>query len=519
MMTEKDLINGEVDHKFQTLLSNANAARVISQAIEGTIGPKGLDIMMVDRFGDVVISNDGVTILKLMEVSHPVARMIINAAKAQQAQVGDGTTTATLLAGALVSEGASQVLKGVPVTQVIQGIEAGTERCLEIIKAQSRFISSLDDQQLLQVALIAGRGQAELAELVIAGAKIVGLEKLLSPNFKFCDTVLAREAVESKVFTGVLINREPLNQEMPQLLGNVKIMLLNDALAPEEVDSEARSTENGFQHFLRNQEQYQHNLNKICELGVKLVLTDRSIDDMAEQIFSDAGIMAIQRVSQQEMDRVAKNSGARKIKRSALNKGADALQHYLGFAEKVEVDQKAAHTLLYNGAGESVATIMIGAATEELVEERERIARDAAAAVQAALQKGIVPGGGAVEIWAAQQLDELARQLKGMSSYGVYCMKEALLKPFHCIANNAGFNPLEKLGDVIAAQMQTQSGAMGMDCDSGEIINVLEAGIVDPAQVKMYAIQTATDVTIAILKINTIIKMMAIDGPQMANLE
>lgn len=518
-MKENHLVNGEVDQKFQTLLSNANAARIISQTIEGTIGPKGLDIMLVDKFGDVVISNDGATILKLMEVSHPAARMIINAAEAQQDEVGDGTTTATLLAGAMISIGAEQVLKGVPVTKVIQGITLGTEHCLEVIESQSVMMLSLEDEKLLDVALIAGRGDMEIARLVIEGAKIVGTDKMSAPEFKFCETVVAREAVESKVFTGVLINREPLNQEMPTSLEKVSILLLNDALAPEEVDSEARGTENGFQYYLRNQEQYQHNLNKIAAMGVKLVLTDRSIDDTAEQIFSDAGIIAIQRVSRLEMERIARSSGARKIKRSALNKEAEQLQKYLGFAEKVEVDQKAGHTLLYHGGGESMATILIGAATEELVEERERIARDAAAAVQAAILKGVVPGGGAIEIWAAQHLNELAWELKGMSSYGVLCVKEALLKPFHCIAQNAGFNPLEKMEEVVAAQMKNGSASVGIDCDSGELIDIMASGIVDPTWVKMYAIKTAADVTVAILKINTIIKMTEIDEVKIPEME
>ncbi len=518
-MKENQLVNGEVDQKFQTLLSNANAARIISQAIEGTIGPKGLDIMLVDKFGDVVISNDGATILKLMEVSHPAARMIINAAQAQQDEVGDGTTTATLLAGAMISSGAEQVLKGVPVTKVIQGITLGTEHCLEVIESQSARILSLEDEKLLDVALIAGRGDMEIARLVIAGAKIVGTDKMFAPEYKFCETVVAREAVASKVFTGVLINREPLNQEMPTSLEKVKILLLNDALAPEEVDSEARSTENGFQYYLRNQEQYQDNLLKIAALGVKLVLTDRSIDDTAEQIFSDAGIIAIQRVSRLEMEKIARSSGARKIKRSALNNEAEQLQKYLGFAEKVEVDQKAGHTLLYQGGGESMATILIGAATEELVEERERIARDAAAAVQAALMKGVVPGGGAIEIWAAQHLNELAWELKGMASYGVLCVKEALLKPFHCIAQNAGYNPLEKMEEVVAAQMKSDSASVGIDCDSGELIDIMESGIVDPTWVKMYAIKTAADVTVAILKINTIIKMTATDAVKIPEME
>ncbi len=162
---------------------------------------------------------------------------------------------------------------------------------------------------------------------------------------------------------------------------------------------------------------------------------------------------------------------------------------------------------------------MIGAATEEVVDERERIARDAAAAVQAALQKGIVPGAGALEVWIARQLEDLARQLKGMSSYGVLCVKEALLKPFACIASNAGFNPLEKLGDVVAEQMQKNADCMGIDCETGEIINVLEAGIVDPAWVKMHAVQAAGEVAIAILRINTIIKMRDDNSSNIVNLE
>lgn len=518
-MSENTLINSEVDSKFQTLLSNANAARVISQAIEGTIGPKGLDIMMVDKYGDVVISNDGVTILKLMEVNHPVARMIINTAKSQQMQVGDGTTTATIIAGELVSEGAAQVLKGVPVTQVIQGIESGIKYSLELIEKQSRDIQTIDDCRLFDAACIAGRGQEELARLVMAGAQIVGRERMLEEDFKFSDSVLARESVESRAFNGVVINKEAIHKDMPRKLENVRILVIDDALAPVEIDHESRATESGFQHYLKNIEQYQNDLLKVCELGVNLVLTDRSIDDLGEQIFADAGIIAIQRVSQREMDRVCQHTGARKIKRSGLSKNLTDLMNYLGRAARVEIDPRASHTLIYEGAGQTLATILIGAATEEVVDERERIACDAAAAVQAAVKKGIVPGAGAVEIWVARHLEDLARQRKGMSSYGIQCVKEALLKPFACIANNAGFNPLEKLGDAIAEQMQSNSDCLSIDCDSGEIIDVMQAGIVDPAWVKMHAIQAAGEAAIAILRINTLIKMRDGNSSNIVNLE
>ncbi|CFX98858.1 Chaperonin Cpn60/TCP-1 [Syntrophomonas zehnderi OL-4] len=518
-MAENTLINSEIDNKFQTLLSNANAARVISQTIEGTLGPKGLDIMMLDKFGDVVISNDGVTILNLMEVTHPVARMIINAAKSQQSEVGDGTTTATIIAGALVSEGAAQVLKGVPVTQVIQGMEIGIRHCLELIESRSRAVQSLDESCLFDAACIAGRGQRELAGLVIEGAHIIGRDGLMLPDYKFSDAVLACEAVDSRVFTGIIVNREALNLEMPLVINNASILVVDDALAPGEIDAEAKSTESGFQYYLKNKEQYQNDLFKICGMGINLVLTDRSIDDIGEQILTDAGIIALQRVSRREMDLVCKHTGARKIKRHGLSKDKQQLSTYLGKAARVEIDQQARHTIIYNGGAEKMATILIGAATEEVVDERERIAKDAAAAVQAALQSGVVPGAGALEVWLAGQLEEMVRQMQGMSSYGVLCVKEALLKPFTCIVSNAGFNPLEKLRDVIAQQMQCHTDSLGMDCDSGEIVDVFSAGIVDPTRVKLHALKTAGEVATAILKINTIIKMRDGNTPDIINLE
>jgi chaperonin GroEL (HSP60 family) len=506
-MSEKSLLNSEADDKFQTLLSNAAAARVISQAIEGTIGPKGLDIMMVDRFGDVVISNDGVTILRLMEVTHPVARMIINTARAQQEEVGDGTTTATILAGALVAEGANQVLRGVPVTQVIQGIKIGIDASLNRIEEHSRIIAALDDKALFDVACIAGRGEKELARLVLEGACLMGRDKLLDQEYRFKDAVFAREGVQNCVLYGVFVNKIPMNKEMPRTMEQCKLLLIDDALAPEEIDREARGTESGFKHYLESKDRFEDNLRKICSMGINVVLTDRSIDDTAEQRLTDAGILAIQRVSTKEMDRVAKHTGARKIKRSGLDREIGVLRTYLGSATRIEVNDKAGYTTILEGAGDPQVTILIGAATEEVVDEQERIACDAASAVQAALKQGVVPGGGAMEIWVANQLEDIARELKGMASYGVMCVKEAMLRPFSCIASNAGFNPLEKLAAVVAEQKDRVLDTITMNCDDGSLLDAMEHGIVDPTLVKIHAVKAAGEVAMAILRINTIIKM------------
>lgn len=506
-MPDKPFTNNDIDEQLKALLSNAGAARMIAQTIEGTLGPKGLDIMMVDSLGDVVISNDGVTILRLMAVNHPAARMIINTARAQQSEVGDGTTTATILAGALVSEGANQVMKGVPVTQVIQGIKLGIEQSLKLLKQKSRPVVAVDDPLLFDVASIAGRGQEDIAQLITEGAKIIGLQQMRDPDYKFADAVAAKEAADNQVFKGTLVNREPINHEMPRSIAPAKILVLDDSLGPEEIDSEARTTEAGFQYYLQNKMQYETNLKKICSMGVNIVLADRSIDDLAEQIFTEAGIIAIQRVSHRELERVCQSSCARKIKRSALNRPVEQLVDCLGHAGEFQVNEKLGFCCMIDGVGDKLATIIIGAATEEVVDEKERIARDAASAVQAALQQGVVPGGGAIEIWIAGQLEELARDLKGMTSYGVTCVKEALMRPFACIAANAGFNPLEKLGDVIAEQKQQDKDSITIDCDRGNLIDAFEQGIIDPALVKIHAIKAAGEVAVAILRINTIIKM------------
>lgn len=399
------------------------------------------------------------------------------------------------------------MLKGVPVSRVIDGIEIGIKEALHLIKEQSRKINIDQKKQLHDIASIAGRGQQELAQLVVEGAAMLGMDRMLQDDYRFADAVIAREAAENQVFNGVVLNRQALNQEMPREINNPLILVVDDALAPEDLNHDAMKTEAGFQYFLQARDTYEKNLRKIAELGVNVVVADRSIDDLAEEIFTESGIMALQRVSSREIERLCQHTGARKIKRVTLNRSPEILSSYLGKADRAVSDEKLEHTCVYGGKGETWTTIIVGAATSEVVDERERIARDAASAVQAAVREGIVPGGGALEIWLAAEMEKLARSLGGMSSYGVLCVKEAFLKPFNCMASNAGFNPLEKLGDVIAAQNREGRVSISFDCESGAVVDMIENGIVDPALVKINAVKTAGEVATAILRINTIIKM------------
>lgn len=507
MSLKKEATSGsDIDERLAALITNSNAIRAIANAVEGTLGPKGLDTMLVDRFGEVVITNDGVTILTMMEANHPAARMLINIAKAQHEEIGDGTTTATVLAGSLVSAGVEQVAKGVPVAKVIEGLRIGLKKALESLQRQTRAIKGLDDQVTRQVALVAGRDHEDIADLVVKAAVLIGEDKLKDRSFKFSDTVVAEEGARNQVFMGVIINKEPVNRQMPAELEKVRVLIVDDALEPEEIDDEALGTEAGFSRYMQLQAEFKENVKKLAGLGVGIVLVDRGVAGAAEEILTDAGLIVVQRVSSKELLKAAEHTGSRMIKRTGLGKPAGELEKYLGSAGRVYHDEKLEQVWLLGGGGKPMATVLVGAATAEVVGERERIAKDAAASVQAAISGGVVPGGGSIELAVAREVEKVREGIRGMAAYGVDCVVEALKRPMSQIAANAGFNPLEKLGDVIAAQVETGKNSLAVDCDSGQVTDMFEAGIVDPADVKIYAVKAAGEIAEAILRIDTIIK-------------
>lgn len=496
----------DVDERLAALLANAGAIRTVASAVEGTIGPKGLNCMLVDRFGDVIITNDGSAILDKIDVTHPASRMLINTAKAQDEEVGDGTTTVTVLASSLVSEGASHVARGVPVTRVIDGLQLGVAQALSFIKSQAKQVDGFDDPSLLRTAQVSARGQEDLAELAVSAARLVGKDKLAEPAFKLSDTVVAKEGAESEVFSGLIIDKERMSRQMPVSAKDAKVLVVDDAIEPEKIEDDALATEAGFSRYMALQAEFHQNLKKIVELGVRFVVAAKAVDDAAEEIFTDAGIIAIRRLSSRDITRLVEHTGARPIKRSGLKKDAAELEKFLGKCDRVYEDEHLEHIRVVGGSGKPAATILVGASTQEVKEERDRIARDAAAAVQAAVLSGVVPGGGSIELAAARKVGELRQEVRGMAAYGVDCVAEALKRPLMQIVANAGFNPLEKVEDVIAAQAKDGKTSLAIDCDTGEMADMFELGIIDPAKVKIHALKAAGEVAEAVLRINIIIR-------------
>lgn len=495
------------NRQLQALQSNAIAVKAVASAVESTIGPKGLDTMLVNDAGEVIVTNDGVTILDRMEVSHPAAKMIVNVAKAQQAEVGDGTTTATLLASALVDEGVKQVARGVPVVKVIAGIQRGVRYALHKMKEKARPIWELDDEWLQRIAFTASRENEDITLAVIEAAHLVGRDKLLEKSFRLSSSVVAHPRAESAVFSGILINKSRVNRQMPSYLENAKVLVLADALESEWVDDEALRTEVGFNKQEHLRKQFLLAIESLVHLNVKLVVTSRGLDPLAEDILTDSGVMVVQRVTQDELQKVAEHTNAKILKRNGLFKPAEEIEDCFGFAEEVEDNEVLERIRISGGKGKPFATILVSASTDEVVEERERITKDAASAVQAAVRGGYVPGGGAIELSLARDVEKFRETVQGMERFGVAAVSEALLRPMTQVVANAGFNPLEKIEMVKAFQLKRESDSLGIDCDRGVVADMIEMGVVDPLLVKFHALGAAGEVATAILRIHTIVRM------------
>lgn len=496
----------DVDERMAALVSNASAIRTVAAAVEGTLGPKGLNVMLVDKFGDTTVTNDGITILKRIDANHPAAQMLIDVARAQEDEVGDGTTTAAILASALVTEGVNQISRGVPAAKIIEGMKLAAIQAADVLRSHAVQADGTQDGALKKAALIAGRGNEDVADLAVEAARVIGEEKLRERDFKLAKAVVAKEGAENEVFTGLIIDKERMNKQMPKEVENCRLLIVDDALEPEEVEDDALGTEAGFARYLELKNEFKDNVGKLIDLGVNFIAVSRGVDDIAEEMLTDAGAVVVRRVSSRDLERLAEHTGAKPIKRTSLSRSKDEIKGVLGKCERVYEDTKLEHIRVLGGGGKPAATILVGAATREVKDERERIAKDAAAAAQVSLCGGVLPGGGSIEAAASSALRDVKDSAPGMASYGVDCMIEALKRPLAQIVANAGFNPLEKVEDVIAAQSKGGAHSLAIDCDTGDIADMIEHGVLDPTLVKVHALKAAAEVAEAILRINTIIR-------------
>jgi chaperonin GroEL (HSP60 family) len=337
---------------------------------------------------------------------------------------------------------------------------------------------------------------------------MVPAERLLAgPAFRLARCVVAKEGARDEVFEGLVVDKERMNRQMPRRVVEARELVIADALEPEKVEDEALATESGFRRHQAVREEFRENLRKVVDLGVGLVAVERRVDEVAEELLTDAGVMVLRRLGPRELTAIADHCGARPLMRAGLRRSAEETGASLGFAQEVAEDERLGFIAIRGGHGVPAATVLVGAGTAEVKEERLRIARDAAATVQAAAQGGVLPGGGAAEIGALPAATACRDALTGMAVYGAEAVLAALRRPLAQIVQNAGFNPLEKVAQVVSEQAASGNRALAIDCDTGDLADMWAAGVVDPAPVRIAAWRTAAEIAEAILKISVVIRM------------
>ena len=512
------------EEPLAALYHNLEAVRAMALAVEGTLGGKGLDTMLVDSLGQVVVTNDGLTILTSMEPAHPAARMVVSMARAQEQAVGDGTTTATLLAAATLEEAAIHAARGVPISRLVEGLRLAARAGGGILGQRARPLTGAGDPRLRSVALVAARGDTQLADLALGAACLLlggGASSEEGAGSRLL-RIVAREGAESRVVSGLALRREPLSPQMPSHLKDAVMLLLDDALEPEFGGAEALRTEAGVARHLQEQEGFARLLESLPGLGVNCVVCSRVAGGLAEEVLGQAGLLVLERVPRRDLLDLADHLGAQPQRRAALRRDPARLRQALGRCAQVRVEEPLGLTWFEAGQGRPAVTLLVGAATPEVLEERRRVAEDATAAVEAALRGGVLPGGGATELALSRALAREGSRLQGMATYGVASLVEALKRPLAQMAANAGFSPLEKLGDALAAQAQAEEAGdpeadvLGLDLDSGQVVDLSHLGIWDPAPVKLHALAAAVETAIAILRIRLIVQKAGRPAPPAA---
>ena len=488
---------------------NILAGKVLAETVRTTLGPKGMDKMLVDGLGDIVVTNDGVTILKEMDIEHPAAKMLVEVAKTQEDEVGDGTTTAVIIAGELLKKAEGLLDQDIHPTIVAMGYRQAAEKAQEILNVIA--IDAEDRETLLKVAMTAmtGKGTEKarepLAELVVGAVKQVEDNGEIDQDHNKIEKKDGATIDDSQLVNVVIIDKEPVHPGMPKKIEDAKIALLNSAIEVKEteVDAEIRITDPAqMQAFIEQEEQMIRDMvNKIADAGANVLFCQKGIDDLAQHYLAKAGIMAVRRVKKSDMEKLARATGA-----TVVTNIEDLDFEDLGLAGSVAEKKISGEAMLFveDCKDPKSVTLLIRGSTEHVVDEIQRAMEDAIGVVAATVEDGkVVAGGGAAEIAIAKGLKEYADTISGREQLAVSAFAEALEVVPKTLAENAGLDSIDALVDLRAAH--EKSLYMGLNVFKGEVTDMYRAGVIEPHRVKKQAIQSAAEAAEMILRIDDVI--------------
>lgn len=509
--------------------NNIAAAKAVADAVRTTLGPKGMDKMLVDSLGDIVITNDGVTILEEMQIEHPAAKMLVEVAKTQNEEVGDGTTTAAILAGELLKKAEGLLEQNIHTTVITRGYKLAREKALEALEKIAEDIKPEDTEKLIKIAITsmtgksAERASEHLAKLAVEAVKTV-MERngskieIDKENIKL-EKKQGGSSDDTELIRGVLIDKEVVHSGMPKHVKNAKIALLDSSLEIEKTETEAQiqiTSPDQLQTFLDQEEKILKNMvEKVASSGCNVLFCQKGIDDIAQHYLSKKGILAARRVKKSDMDKLARATGGK-----IVSNLSDLDENDLGFAGTVEEKKIVGEQMVFvrECKNPKSVSILLRGGTEHVVDEVERSLEDAIGSLVSALEVGkIVAGGGAPEEAVAKELREFAQSYSGREQLAILAFAEAMEIIPRTLAENAGLDPIDILVEIRSAH-ENNNYTYGVDVNTGKIVDMKLKGVIEPLKIKTQAIKSAAEATEMILRIDDIISAGKLDKggtPQM----
>jgi thermosome len=497
---------------------NILAGRIVAETIRTTLGPRGMDKMLVDSMGDVVITNDGATILKEMDIAHPAAKMIVEVAKTQDDEVGDGTTTAAVIAGELLKKAEELLDEKIHPTVVTKGYTLAAEKAMKILDEIST--KATDDVTLKKVAIttLTGKG-AEVGREYLADLAVKAVKSVAEGNEVDLEDIKLEKKEggsleESRIIYGVTIDKEVVHSGMPKSVKNAKIALVDAALEIEKTETDAKiniSSPEQLSLFLEQEEKMLREMaEKIKATGAMVLFCQKGIDDLAQHYLAKHGILAARRVKKSDMEKLAKATGARIV--SNLN---ELSKDDLGEAGLVEERKIAKDEMIFveNCKHPKAITVLLRGGTEHVVEDLERSMHDAISVVAAVIKDGrIIAGGGAGEIELARRLSEYADEVGGREQLAIKAFADALEIIPRSLAENAGIDPIDILVELRSRHTKGDGRHLGLNVFSGKVEDMMKAGVIEPLKSKVQAIKSASEAATMILRIDDVIAASSLGG-------
>ena len=496
--------------------NNITAAKLISEIVKTSLGPRGMDKMLVDTLGDVTITNDGATILKEIDVQHPAAKMMVEISKATDNEVGDGTTSVVVLAGALIERAEELINKDVHPTIIVDGYRKSAVKAIEVLNGIAQKVEATSKEDLIRIAKtsmltkLVSREADELAQMVVSAALAVADKMDSGYRFDIDDIKVEKKAGgslrDTKLIKGIVLDKEVVHGGMPKRLEKAKIALVNSALEIEKTEFDAKiniSSPDQMKMFLDEENKMLKSMvDKVIESGASVVVCQKGIDDIAQHYLAKANILAVRRVKESDMTKMSRATGGR-----IVNNLDDLTAKDLGSADlveerKVETDK---WVFVEGCKNPKAVSILIRGGSQRVVDEADRSMHDALMVVKDVLEKpAIVAGGGSAEAFLANELRSWASSQEGRAQLAVQKFADSLDTIPLTLAENAGMDPIDTMTELRAKQSKG-SKSIGIDCRNMTVTDMYKQNVLEPVVVKQQIIESATEVASMLLRIDDVI--------------